>query len=65
MGKDKFQAIDLLVRIAGLLCIGLIGALIMSCGLALAFGNYRLSAVLFFVVIGMVACIKLITRFFH
>ena len=56
---------DLFFRIAGLLGIGLIGALVMGCGLALAFGSYRLSAVLFFVVIGMLACIKLITRFLH
>ena len=56
---------DLFFRIVGLIGVGLIGALVMGCGLALAFGSYRLSAVLFFMVIGMLACIKLITRFLH
>lgn len=64
MVKEKHKK-DVLFRIAGLLGVGLIGLLVMGCGLALAFGNYRLSAVLFFVVIGMLACSKLIIRFLH
>ena len=64
MVKEKHKN-DVLFRIAGLLGVGLIGLLVMGCGLALAFGNYRLSAVLFFVVIGMLACSKLIIRFLH
>ena len=64
MAKEKHKN-DVLFRIAGLLGVGMIGLLVMGCGLALAFGNYRLSAVLFFVVIGMLACSKLIIRFLH
>ena len=63
--RKETQKNDLFFRIAGLIGVGLIGLLVMGCGLALAFGSYRLSAVLFFMVIGMLACIKLITRFLH
>lgn len=64
MNKENHNR-DVLFRIAGLLYIAMIGLATMGCGLALAFGNYRLSAVLFFVVIGMLACSKLIIRFLH
>ena len=63
MGKETHKN-DLLFRLAGLLGVGLIGVLVMGCGLALAFGNYRLSGVLFFVVIGMLACAQFVIRFF-
>lgn len=62
MDSDKNQRINLLVRIAGLLCIGLIGMMLVGCGLALAFGDYRLSMVLFFIVVAMLVFIKLVTR---
>ena len=62
MDMDKNQRINLLVRIAGLLFIGLIGMMLVGCGLALAFGNYRLSMVLFFIVVTMLVFIKLVTR---
>ena len=62
MDSDKHQRNNLLVRIAGLLCVGLIGMMIVGCGLALAFGDYRLSMVLFFIVVAMLVFIKLVTR---
>jgi hypothetical protein len=62
MDSDKHQRNNLLVRIAGLFCIGLIGMMVVGCGLALAFGDYRLSMVLFFIVVAMLVFIKLVTR---
>ena len=61
MTKKK-RNIDLLFRIAGLLCIGLTGLLVMVCGLALAFGNYRLSTILFFIVVALLVVFKVVTR---
>jgi len=51
-----------LSRIAGLLCVGLIGFSLMGSGLALAFGNYRLSMIFFFAVIGIMVLIKVAFR---
>ena len=62
MAKDNRNK-DLFFRIAGLLGVGVIGALLMGCGLALAFGSYRLSMIFFFIVLGMLACAQLVTRF--
>ena len=59
MVKDKTQPNDLFIRIAGLLCVGLIGFILMACGLALAFGNYRLSSILFFIVVVLLVVFKL------
>lgn len=53
---------NFLVRIAGLTCVGLIGLMIVGCGLALSFGNYRLSTILFFTVTVTLIVIKIITR---
>ena len=53
---------DVLFRIAALLYIAMIGLAIMGCGLALAFGSYRLSTILFFGVITMLVLIKLVFR---
>ena len=61
MKKDNPNR-DLLFRIGGLLFIALIGLAIMGCGLALAFGSYRLSTILFFGVITMLVLIKLVFR---
>lgn len=47
-------------RIAGLLCVAVIGALLMGCGLALAFGKYRLSSILFFLVVILLVAIKIV-----
>ena len=57
MAKDNHIR-DLLFRIAGLLCVGVIGLLVMGCGLALAFGRYRLSTILFFIVAVLLVLIK-------
>ena len=59
---NKKRGSDLLFRIGGLLFIALIGFAIMGCGLALAFGNYRLSTILFFGVITILVLIKLVFR---
>jgi hypothetical protein len=61
MAKKK-RNMDLLFRIAGLLCVGLIGLLVMVCGLALAFGNFRLSTILFFIVVALLVVLKVVTR---
>ena len=61
MGKETHKN-DLLFRLAGLLGVGLIGVLVMGCGLALAFGSYQLSTILFFGVITMLVLIKLVFR---
>ena len=61
MNKDNHNR-DLLFRIGGLLFIALIGLAIMGCGLALAFGHYRLSTILFFGVITILVLIKLVFR---
>ena len=61
MDKDKPQSNDLLIRIAGLLCVGLIGVLLMGCGLAMAFGNDRLSTILFGLVVVLLIVMKVIT----
>ena len=53
---------ELLFGIGGLLFIALIGLAIMGCGLALAFGSYRLSTILFFGVITLLVLIKLVFR---
>ena len=53
---------ELLFRVGGLLFIAMIGLAIMGCGLALAFGSYRLSTILFFGVIIMLVLIKLVFR---
>ena len=49
-------------RIAGLLCIVLIGALLMGCGLALAFGNYKVSSILFFLIVILLVAIRIVAR---
>ena len=51
-----------LYGIAGLLCVALIGVLLMVCGLALAFGNYKLSSILFFLVVILLVAIKIVAR---
>ena len=48
----------MLFRIGGLLFIALIGLAIMGCGLALAFGNHRLSTFLFVLVVVLLVVIK-------
>ena len=60
MDSNKPKPNDLPVRIAGLLCVGLIGLLVMGCGLALAFGKYRLSTILFALVVGLLVAIKVV-----
>lgn len=49
---------DGLFRIAGLLGVIMIGMLLMGCGLALAFGNYSLSTILFCTVVALLVAIK-------
>ena len=61
MGEENHNR-ELLFRVGGLLLIALIGLAVMGCGLALAFGNYRLSTILFFGVITMLVLIKLVFR---
>lgn len=61
MSKDDDQH-GWYYRIAGLLCVALIGVLLMCCGLALAFGNYRLSSILFFLVVILLVAIKIVAR---
>jgi len=61
MGKEKHKS-DLFFKIAGLLCVGLIGALVMGCGLALAFGHHRLSMIFFGVVVLLLVAIKMVSR---
>lgn len=61
MKPDAEQRRDLLIRLAGLLSIGLLAAIIAACGLALAFGSYRLSMFLFFAAVALLALIKLVT----
>ena len=53
---------DVLFRIAGLLYIALIGLAIMGCGLAMAFGKYRLSTILFGVVVLLLVAIKVMSK---
>lgn len=53
---------NLLFRIAGLLGVGLIGSLLMGCGLALAFGNHRLSMILFGLVVVLLVIVKVVVR---
>lgn len=60
MKTDADQRRSLLIRLAGLLYIGLLATIIAACGLALAFGSYRLSMFLFFIAIAMLALIKLV-----
>ena len=62
MSKEKPHANDLIIRLVGLLCVGLTGAILMGCGLALAFGNYRLSTILFFIVVALLVVFKVVTR---
>ena len=54
---------EFLFRVGGLLFIGLVGLLLAGCGLAMAFGHYRLSMISFFIVLGMLACAQLVIRF--
>ncbi len=61
MGEEKYNR-DLLFRIAGLLGVGLIGLIVMVCGLALAFGSYRLSTFLFVPVVVLLVMIKVVAR---
>ena len=61
MKKDNPNR-DLLFRIGGLLFIAMIGLAIMGCGLALAFGNYRLSTILFFAVVALLVAVKVVAR---
>jgi len=61
MNKEKHNR-ELFFRVGGLLFIALIGLAIMGCGLALAFGYYRLSTILFFGVITILVLIKLVFR---
>ena len=61
MNKENHNR-DLLFRIGGLLFIALIGLAIMGCGLALAFNNYRLSMILFGVVVLLLVAIKMVSR---
>lgn len=61
MAKENHNR-DLLFRLAGLFSIVLIGLLLMGCGLALAFGNYQLSTILFFTVVGILVVFKLVSR---
>jgi len=53
---------NLLVRIAGLLYIGLLAIMTVACGLALAFGSYRLSMFFFFAVLAMLIFSKILLR---
>ena len=61
MNKDNHNR-DLLFRIGGLLFIALIGLATMGCGLAIAFGNYRLSMILFFAVVALLVAVKVVAR---
>lgn len=61
MKRDAEQRRDLLVRLAGLLYIGLLAATTAACGLALAFGSYRLSIFFFFAAVAVLALAKLLT----
>ena len=61
MGEENHNR-DVLFRIAGLLYIALIGLAIMGCGLALAFGNHRLSTFLFALVVVLLVMIKAVVR---
>lgn len=63
--ERRQQRNNLYLRLGGLLFVGLVGILLVCCGLALAFGNYRLSMIFFFAVLGMLVCSKIISRFFH
>ena len=58
MMRNKNHHRDLLFRLAGLFCVCLIAIILMGCGLALAFGNYQLSMIFFFAVLGIVVFIK-------
>jgi len=60
MKTDADQRRSLLIRLGGLLYIGLLAAIIGACGLALAFGSYRLSMYLFFTAVAMLVLIKLL-----
>ncbi len=53
---------DLLIRIAGLLYIVLLAIMTAACGLALAFGSYRLSMFFFFAVLAMLIFSKILMR---
>jgi hypothetical protein len=61
MSKENHNR-DLLYRLAGLICVGLIGGVLMGCGLALAFGSYRLSMILFFIVVLLLVVFKAAAR---
>ena len=62
MNDNKRQGNDWLFRIGGLLYIALIGLAIMGCGLAMAFGKYRLSTILFGVVVLLLVAIKVMSK---
>lgn len=61
MSKKK-QGRDWLFRVGGLLYVCLLGIILMGCGLALAFGNYRLSTILFGLVVALLVVIKVVAR---
>ena len=51
---------DLLFRVAGLLYVALLALMIAGCGLALAFGSYRLSMFFFFAAAALLALMRII-----
>lgn len=60
MKQKSEQRRDLLIRLAGLLYVGLLAALMAACGLTLAFGRYYLSIFFFFAAAAMLAFIKVL-----
>ncbi len=54
------QRRNLLIRVAGLLYIGLLALVTGACGLALAFGNYRLSMFFFFAAVALLVLAKVL-----
>ena len=62
MSSMKQETKNVLVRIAGLTCVGLVGIMVIGCGLALSFGNYQLSTILFFSVTATLVAIKLVVK---
>ncbi len=65
MDERKRWRNNLLVRIGGLFCVSLIGIMIISCGLALSFGDYTLSMIFFFILLAMLIIIKIVIRFLN
>lgn len=56
--KDKRN--DLMTRVGGLAIIAVIGLLVAACGLSMAFGQYRLSGVFFFITAALLLLVKLV-----